>query len=133
MNNLVEDVLKILHQHALVKTTRVVYFDETPLRKVEFKVRCSLQKNLQLQIWIHNEPGSLDYAYQLFSAIPLLRWDNAPHYEHLSSAPHHFHAEDGSISTSPLAGNVKKDLKIILKAIIVWMEKVDQQNRKVFP
>jgi hypothetical protein len=133
MNNLAEEVLKILHQHALVKTTRVVYFDETPLGKVEFKVRSRLEKNLQLQIWIHSESESLDYAYQLFSTIPLLRWDNAPHYNKVSSAPHHFHAENGSISASPLTGNVKKDLKIILKAINVWMKQVEEQNRKVLP
>ncbi|MEW5827426.1 MAG: DUF6516 family protein [Chloroflexota bacterium] len=122
MNNLVDDILEILQQHALVKTTRVVHYDETPSGKLEVKIRCSLPKDHQLQIWIHIEPESFDYAYQLFTFAPLLRWDNAPHYGHLSSAPHHFHDENGNVSNSPLTGDVKKDLKIIFGEISQWIE-----------
>jgi hypothetical protein len=78
VNTLVDDVLEILQQHALVKTTRVVNYDETPSGKLEVKIRCDLPKSHQLQVWIHTEPESLDYAYQLFTTVPLLRWDNAP-------------------------------------------------------
>ena len=44
MNNLANDIMEILQTHASVKTTRVVYYDETPLGKPEVKVRCGLPK-----------------------------------------------------------------------------------------
>lgn len=125
MNTLVNEVLVILEQHALVKSTRVVNYDETPSGKLEVKIRCDLPKSHQLQIWIHTEPESLDYAYQLFTTVPLLRWDNAPHYEHLSTAPHHFHDEHGKVYESPLRGNIKRDLRTVLNEINEWMKPQD--------
>lgn len=125
MNTLVKEILEMLETHALVKSTRVVIYDETPSGKLEVKIRCDLPKNHQLQVWIHTEPDSLDYAYQLFTTIPLLRWDNAPHYEHLSTAPHHFHNEQGKVFESPLTGNIKRDLRIVLKEITEWMKSQD--------
>ena len=122
MNTLVNEILEILEQHALVKTTRVVNYDETPSGKLEVKIRCDLPKSHQLQVWIHTELESLDYAYQLFTTVPLLRWDNAPHYEHLSTAPHHFHDERGKVYESPLTGNIKRDLKVVLSEINDWMK-----------
>lgn len=128
MNALVEEILEILKTHALIKSTRVVNYDETPSGKLEAKIRCDLPKKYQLQIWIHIEPKSLDYAYQLFTTVPLLRWDNAPHYDYLSTAPHHFHNEDGKIYASPLTGSIKKDLKIVLKEISAWMKTLDSKK-----
>jgi hypothetical protein len=125
VNTLVKEILEMLETHALVKSTRVVIYDETPSGKLEVKIRCDLPKNHQLQVWIHTEPDSLDYAYQLFTTIPLLRWDNAPHYEHLSTAPHHFHNEQGKVFESPLTGNIKRDLRIVLKEITEWMKSQD--------
>jgi hypothetical protein len=122
MNALVDEILEILETHALVKTARVIHYDETPSGRLEVKIRCALSKNHQLQIWIHIEPASLDYAYQLFTIVPLLRWDNAPHYGHLSTSPHHFHDEHGEVHESPLKGSVKRDLKIVLGEIGDWME-----------
>lgn len=122
MNTLANEVLGILETHVLVETTRVVNYDETPSGKLEVKIRCDLPKSHQLQIWIHVEPESLDYAYQLFTTVPLLRWDNAPHYEHLSTSPHHFHDERGRVYESSLTGNIKRDLKIVLSEISDWMK-----------
>ena len=109
MDKLVNEILEILEQHALVKTTRVVNYDETTSGKLEVKIRCDLPKSHQLQIWIHTEPESLDYAYQLFTTVPLLRWDNAPHYEHLSTAPHHFHDERGARQKSEAGAHLRRD------------------------
>ncbi len=122
MNKIVDDILDILQANNLIQNTRVVNYDETPLGKLEAKLRSQLPKNHTLQIWIHIEPESLDYAYQLFTSVPLLRWDNSPHYGHLASQPHHFHDEHGNVYDSPLTGNIKRDLKIVLKEITNWME-----------
>ena len=122
MQAIVDDILSTLESDALIESTRIVNYDETPSGKLEAKIRCQLPKKHLLQIWIHLEPESLDYAYQLFTTVPLLRWDNAPHYGHLTSAPHHFHDEQGDVYDSPLAGNVKRDLRIVLGEIRKWMK-----------
>ena len=122
MQAIVDDILSILQADALIESMRVVNYDETPVGRLEAKIRCQLPKKHLLQIWIHLEPESLDYAYQLFTTIPLLRWDNAPHYGHLARAPHHFHDEQGNVYDSTLTGNVKRDLRIVLGEIRTWMK-----------
>ncbi len=122
MQAIVDDILSILQADALIESTRIVNYDETPSGRLEAKIRCQLPKKHLLQIWIHIEPESLDYAYQLFTTVPLLRWDNAPHYGHLTNAPHHFHDEHGNVHNSPLTSNVKMDLRIVLKEITNWMK-----------
>jgi len=122
MNTLVDGVLGILRTNALVKNTRVVHLDETPSGKLEVKIRCQLPKSHQLQIWIHVEPEFQDYAYQVFASAPLLRWDNAPHYNHLSPALHHFHDERGKVHESSLTGNIQQDLRTVLQEIAEWMK-----------
>ncbi len=126
MNKIVDDVLEILEANEFIKNTRVVNYDETPSGKLEAKLRSQLPKEHTLQIWFHIEPESLDYAYQLFTSIPLLRWDNSPHYGNLPNAPHHFHDENGNVSDSPLTGNIKRDLKIVLREIGKWMKTQDE-------
>jgi hypothetical protein len=122
MNALIDDLLGILRTNALVKNTRIVHYDETPSGKLEVKIRCQLPKSHQLQIWIHVEPEFQDYAYQVFTTISLLRWDNAPHYIHLPTAPHHFHDERGKVHSSSLSGNITQDLRTVLQEITEWMK-----------
>jgi hypothetical protein len=126
MNKVVDDILDVLEENELIQSTRVVNYDETPSGRLEAKLRSQLPKSHTLQIWIHIESESLDYAYQLFTTVPLLRWDNSPHYGNLPNAPHHFHDENGNVSESPLTGSIKRDLKIVLKEIANWMEKQDE-------
>ncbi len=122
MHALADDLLKILRGHSLVKTVRVVNYDETPAGKLEVKIRCRLVKDYQFQIWLHHEPTFQDYAYQLFADRPLLQWDNAPHYPHISTAPHHFHDENEKVGESPLTGKAQHDLKKALSEIESWLK-----------
>lgn len=117
MTALVDDLLSLLRGHPLVQGARVVNYDETSAGKLELKIRCRLSKGYQLQVWLHQEPTFLDYAYQLFADRPILRWDNAPHYPHIPTAPHHFHNEVGQVDKSPLSGEPLKDLKNVLAKI----------------
>jgi hypothetical protein len=125
MNTLIEDLLATLREHSLVKNTRIVNYDETPAGKLEVKIRCQLIKNYQFQIWLHIEPTLQDYAYQLFTNQPLLRWDNAPHYPHIATAPHHFHDKDNRVGESPLTGEVRRDLLIVLAHVKQWLASQD--------
>lgn len=121
MNPLVDALLGILKEHPLVQSSRVLNYDETASGKLELKVRCRLVKNFGFQIWLHLEPTFEDYAYQLFTNIPIMRWDNAPHYPNLPQAPHHFHDESDNVKESNLTGDVLSDLRSVLEEIAVWL------------
>jgi hypothetical protein len=114
--------LSLLRRHPLVRSARVVHYDETPVGKIELKARCRLPRGYQFQVWLHHEPTFQDYAYQLFSDRPLLRWDNAPHYPGIATAPHHFHDEAGQVGDSPLRGEPLVDLPHVLAEIEKWIE-----------
>jgi hypothetical protein len=111
MNALTDAILELLHEHPLVTSIRIVNLDETPAGKIELKIRCRFADTYQIQIWLHHESTFQDYAYQLFTDRPILRWDNAPHYPHIPTAPHHFHGEDEAVTDSPLTGGPIADLK----------------------
>ncbi|NCP15697.1 hypothetical protein GW866_01450 [bacterium] len=120
MTALRDNLLALLRGHRLVGHVRVIYYDETPAGKVELKIRCRLAGKYQFQVWLHHEPGFQDYAYQLYTRQPLLRWDNAPHYPAIVTAPHHFHNENGQVSSSPLSGRPLEDVKKVLEIIEKW-------------
>ena len=114
---LADALLKLLQGHRLVRNVRVVNYDETPAGKVELKIRCRLVGRYQLQVWLHHEPAFQDYAYQLFTDRPLLRWDNSPHYPDIATAPHHFHNEREEVGPSPLIGSPVEDVRFVLGEI----------------
>jgi len=122
MNAQVDALLWLLRGHPLVHSVRIVNYDETPQGKVEIKIRCRLEQNYQLQVWLHLEPLFSDYAYQLFSLKPILRWDNAPHYPKLVTAPHHFHDDIRDVVASPLTGDLLADTSIVLVQVENWLE-----------
>ena len=122
MNRLVYEVLVVLEAHPLVSRIKIVHLDETPTGTLEVKIRCRIAGQQQFQIWLHQRVSTLDYAYQLFTSVPLLRWDNAPHYPAIATAPHHFHDEHNHVSSSPLTGNPAVDLSLVLAAISEWLE-----------
>jgi hypothetical protein len=121
MNRLVREVLLVLEAHPLVSRVKIVQLDETPTGRIEVKIRCRIGSQQQLQVWVHQQELSLDYAYQLFTSVPLLRWDNAPHYPAIATAPHHFHDEQNTVTSSPLAGDPTADLPLVLDAISQWL------------
>jgi hypothetical protein len=122
MNPLVRQILVVLAAQPFVSSVRILQLDETPSGRLEVKIRCRIANEQHLQIWLGQRATTLDYAYQLFTSVPLLRWDNAPHYPNVSSAPHHFHDEDNLVSSSPLTGNPTVDLPIVLEAIGKWLD-----------
>lgn len=127
MNPLVRSLLIVLDDHPLVSQVKIVHLDETPAGWLEVKIRCRIAGELQLQIWIHHGVSALDYAYQLFTTVPLLRWDNAPHYPVLATAPHHCHDEQNNVTNSPLTGEPIADLALVLHAVTQWLERKNIQ------
>jgi len=121
MISLIDDLLIFLRGHPLVEGVRVIEYDETPAGKLEAKIRCRFSRIYQFQIWLHIEPEFQDYAHQLFTDKPLLRWDNTPYYPDIPTAPHHFHNEHGGVSISLLEGKPMEDLKKVLAEIEKWL------------
>ena len=121
MNPIVADLIRILQTHPIVKSFRIVNYDETLTGRLEVKIRCRLVRDYHLQIWLHHEPKFQDYAYQLFTKHPILRWDNAPHYPDIPTAPHHFHDESNTVSESFLTGIMRDDLPKVLSEIEKWL------------
>jgi hypothetical protein len=121
VNPLAESLVRILQTHPAVKNVRIVSYDETPAGKLELKIRCGLVRDYKFQVWLHHEPEFQDYAYQLFTDRPILRWDNAPHYPNIPTAPNHFHDEDNNVSESFLTGAAEKDLKKVLSEVEKWI------------
>lgn len=123
MNRFVTDLVALLRRHPAVRSVRVVTLDETPSGRLEVKIRCQLAGGYQFQVWLHRELHALDYAYQLFTQKPLLRWDNAPHYPRIPTAPHHFHDVDGEVGSSTLTGDPLVDLPVVLRETQAWIER----------
>jgi len=81
------------------------------------KLRCQLVSGHTLQIRLRSVAGVIRYSYQEFSDKPLQRWDNASHFPHLPRFPHHYHSQQGDVTTSLLTGNPLTDFEQVLSRL----------------
>lgn len=86
-----------------------------------FKLRAELHHGTHFQVRVYYNQGHVDYAYQLFAAVPLLRWDNKEEFPHLPTYPHHHHDASGGIKSSPLTGNPVEDIEVVLREIAAFL------------
>ena len=96
-------------ERASVLETKVFSYDQFFL-----KVRAELTGENKLQARIYYNQGHIDYAYQLFTDVPILRWDNKEEFRHLETYPHHHHDEQGNVKPSRLTGDPVRDIEIVL-------------------
>ena len=96
-------------ERASVLETKVFSYDQFFL-----KVRANLTGENTLQARIYYNQGHIDYAYQLFTDLPILRWDNKEEFRHVETYPHHHHDEHGNIRASRLTGDPVRDIEIVL-------------------
>lgn len=115
--SLEEVILTQLRQSHLCLSVRIVEPDNFAPGKFFFKLRAELVDGYNFQVRIYANGTHIDYSYQLFRETHLLRWDNKEEYPHLRTFPHHHHLPDNSIVESPLSGNPRQDIKIILHLI----------------
>jgi hypothetical protein len=59
------------------------------------------------------------FHWQAQNGDLICRWDNAPHYLHLRSAPHHRHNADGTVSEVYGVSDFLMVLKIIQDTILI--------------
>ena len=85
-----------------------------------FKVRAAIVASF-LQIRFLADKDLKRYSFQLYGDRPILRWDNAPHYPDLLNSPHHFHDQDGNISSSTLSGDLLADYDLVIAAVLDYL------------
>jgi len=110
-------VKAVLQAHPLCARVVVIETKEFSSEQFLFKLRADLLKDYKLQVRVYYNRGHIDYAYQLFTSVPVLRWDNKEEFRDLATFPHHHHDEEGNVVTSPLTGNPSLDLGIVLQEI----------------
>jgi len=114
-------VMTILQSHPICERAIVVETKEYSSDQFFCKVRAELQEGNQLQARIYYNQGHIDYAYQLFADMPLLRWDNKEEFHHLETYPHHQHDEQGNIRSSPLASDPIRDIQVVLQEVSTFL------------
>jgi len=119
---MLNQILNILQISNMVKRIKVIEHDEVDRDTFMFKIRANLPKNLMIQIRVVKDSDFIRYSYQLFSNIPILRWDNAEDYPNIRTYPHHFHDETGGVNSSELSGNPLEDIRIVLKRIEIYLQ-----------
>ena len=104
---------------ASTKVTAIDILDNDPVDADNFlfKLRCQLTTGTTLQIRLRAVAGRLRYSYQEFDVAEIQRWDNAPHFPHLRTHPHHYHDPHGNVLDSPLTGDPLTDLPIVLSRL----------------
>jgi len=99
-----------------------------------FKIRVEVTKAISLQVRIYYNRGHLDYSYQLFSDVPLLRWDNKEDFPNLATFPHHHHDDQGRVRSSTLVGDPSEDIPKVLREIERFLNPpIDSRNQKASP
>jgi hypothetical protein len=81
----------LLRASPKVVSVQIVDHDFLDEENFLLKLRCELVSGRLLQIRLRMVGRALRYSYQEFAHLPLQRWDNAPHFSHLSTFPHHHH------------------------------------------
>lgn len=114
---LLGSVMAVLQGHSLCQQVDIVETKAFSADQFFFKIRVRLTGEFQLQVRLYYNQGHLDYAYQLFTDFPLLRWDNKEEFPHLDTYPHHHHDRDGNVVVSPLQGKPVEDLNIVLQLV----------------
>jgi len=94
-----------IRRHAFVVYT-TLHFEEIAIDECYIKGCIGLSNGLELHIAEYvvtsPTPKRLKYRYHLQQpgGRMLVRWDNAPHHQHISTFPDHRHDSDGSVHPS---------------------------------
>ncbi len=114
-------LVAIFQSSTLCKQVRVVETKAFSSDQFFLKIRAELPEDARFQVRVYYNQGHTDYAYQLFTDVPLLRWDNKEEFPYLETYPHHPHDEQGNIKSSPLQGDPLKDIEVVLAEISLFL------------
>ena len=121
LTSLLGALVAILQAYSLCEKVTEMETREFSPEQFFFRVKAELTGGSKLQVRMYYNRGHVDYAYQLFTAVPLLRWDNKEEFRHLTTYPHHHHDEEGHVKPSPLTGDAIRDVGIVLQAVSAFL------------
>ena len=121
LSSLLGTLMAILQAHPICEQAAVIETTTFSPDQFFFKIRAEIIKTHKFQIRVYYNQGHIDYAYQLFTDEPLLRWDNKEEFDHLVTYPHHHHDEVGHVKASPLSGEPLSDIEIVLQEVTTFL------------
>ena len=119
--SLLATMVAIIQVHSVCENVSVMETVSFSADPFFIKIRADLTGQYKLQVRVYYNQGHVDYAYQLFAHVPILRWDNKEEFRSLSTYPHHYHDEYGGVKTSPLSGLPDKDLQVVLHEVATFI------------
>ena len=119
--SLLGGLITALQVHPICHKVTVIETKEFSSDQFFLKIRVELEGDYKLQVRVYFNRGHMDYAYQFFADLPLMRWDNKEEFRHLATFPHHYHDMNGNVKPSALAGNPIMDMKTVLNEIAVFI------------
>lgn len=128
--SLLSALVTTLQAHPLCQKVSVIETTEFSNDQFFLKVSTDLIGKYKLQARIYYNRGHVDYAYQLFTDGPLLRWDNKEEFNYLDTYPHHYHDEQGNVYSSPLVGDTIKNIEIVLNEVVGFLENKPGKEKK---
>ena len=110
-------IMTTMQAHSVCRDTKCTESRSFSAEQFYFKIRSSLSTGGTLQVRVYFNEGHIDYAYQVFTNMPVMRWDNKEDYPDVATFPHHFHDENGHVGPSGLSGDPAADIQQVLDHI----------------
>jgi hypothetical protein len=110
-----------LQAHPACKRLAEIETREFAADQFIFKIRAEFTHKTSFQARIYFNRGHIDYAYQLFADVPLLRWDNKEEFRSIATYPHHHHDAEGKVQPSSLTGNPTADIHAVLATVVQFL------------
>jgi len=123
LSALLARLVAILQTHPTCREVHVVETRAFSPDQFFLKIRATLEGEHGFQVRLYYNRGHIDYAYQLYADVPLLRWDNKEEFRHLATFPHHYHDKNASVHPSPLTGDPIQDIETVLQAVMAFLKK----------
>ena len=121
LSSLLGTLMAILQAHPICEQAAVIETKIFSPDQFFFKIRAEIIKNHKFQVRVYYNQGHIDYAYQLFTDEPLLRWDNKEEFDYVETYPHHHHDEQGHLKPSPLLGDPLSDIEVVLQEVTTFL------------
>lgn len=123
MSALLGRLVTVLQAHPICRDVHVVEARAFSPDQFLFKIRAALSGQHRSQVRVYYNQRHIDYAYQVFTDVPLLHWDNKEEFDRLETYPHHRHDTEGRVHSAPLTGKPIQDIEIVLRAVeSFWQE-----------
>ena len=119
---MVGQIITALRRSPLVKDLEVIeVIEEESVQFLRVRAEITDGSLLYVRELIFSDHSKYSYHWQTRRGKMLLRWDNAPHYPDLLNSPHHFHDQDGNISSSTLSGDLLADYDLVIAAVLDYL------------